>query len=206
MGRHVWGPIQGPASLLLPPAAATAAAGPGEEQERPTRKRKSRWSDAEPAAAKAEAVGDSMALAIFPERVVLSSGVEIVLPPTLTGRAPGGDPEVIEIHRAVSACRLPPPPPAAAAACRRPRRLHHNCPLHICPSLQLNEVNRKLLSGVVDLPPESERSPSPPPVYDQFGMRCGLPCACIQAGGALAIRPDREVHCRERERGETPTS
>jgi len=41
-------------------------------------------------------------------------------------------------------------------------------------ALQLIEINRKLLSGTVELPPEGERSPSPPPIYDVMGMRCAV--------------------------------
>ena len=48
--------------------------------------------------------------------------------------------------------------------------------------MQLNVINRKLASGTVDIPPEGERSPSPPPIYDVMGMRCAslLHCRCTQ--------------------------
>lgn len=36
---------------------------------------------------------------------------------------------------------------------------------------QLNDVNRKILNNELDIPPEGERSPSPPPRYDQNGQR-----------------------------------
>lgn len=36
---------------------------------------------------------------------------------------------------------------------------------------RLNEVNRKLLNNILDIPPEHERSPSPEPVYDKNGIR-----------------------------------
>ncbi|KAI3434500.1 hypothetical protein D9Q98_002575 [Chlorella vulgaris] len=102
----------------------------------PTRKRKSRWatgSDADPASQVPG--GNNQAIVLFPEKVVLSNGLQVVLPPAVTGRAPGGDPEVLEFHK------------------------------------QYNEINRKLLSGTIDIPSEGERSPSPPPVYDVMGLR-----------------------------------
>lgn len=36
---------------------------------------------------------------------------------------------------------------------------------------KLNDINRKLMSNNIELPPEEERSPSPEPVYDGNGMR-----------------------------------
>jgi splicing factor 1 len=36
---------------------------------------------------------------------------------------------------------------------------------------QLREVDRKLEQGIVELPPEGQRSPSPEPVYDRNGIR-----------------------------------
>jgi hypothetical protein len=78
---------------------------------------------------------------LFPEKVVLSNGLQVVLPPAVTGRAPGGDPRTLELHK------------------------------------QLIEVNRKLLNGTVEIPPEGERSPSPPPIYDVMGMRCAAAAA-----------------------------
>lgn len=36
---------------------------------------------------------------------------------------------------------------------------------------QLNELNRKLDKGELDIPPEHERSPSPEPIYDANGVR-----------------------------------
>ena len=36
---------------------------------------------------------------------------------------------------------------------------------------ELKEVNRKVLNNELDIPPESERSPSPEPVYDRNGIR-----------------------------------
>ncbi|KAL4854108.1 Splicing factor-like protein 1 [Chlorella vulgaris] len=120
--RHLWGPVPG--------AEALAA------QRMPTRKRKSRWatgSDADPASQVPG--GNNQAIVLFPEKVVLSNGLQVVLPPAVTGRAPGGDPEVLEFHK------------------------------------QYNEINRKLLSGTIDIPSEGERSPSPPPVYDVMGLR-----------------------------------
>jgi splicing factor 1 len=35
----------------------------------------------------------------------------------------------------------------------------------------LNELNRKLTAGELDIPPEHERSPSPEPIYDANGVR-----------------------------------
>lgn len=48
--------------------------------------------------------------------------------------------------------------------------------VHSDPQLQklhdrLNEVNRKLMAGELDIPPEYERSPSPEPIYDANGIR-----------------------------------
>jgi splicing factor 1 len=36
---------------------------------------------------------------------------------------------------------------------------------------QLDEFNRKLTTGELDIPPEGQRSPSPEPVYDKNGIR-----------------------------------
>jgi Splicing factor 1 helix-hairpin domain len=36
---------------------------------------------------------------------------------------------------------------------------------------QLNALNRKLADKEIDIPPEGERSPSPPPLYDSMGIR-----------------------------------
>lgn len=36
---------------------------------------------------------------------------------------------------------------------------------------ELADIDRKLRSGIVDIPPENERSPSPPPQYDANGVR-----------------------------------
>jgi splicing factor 1 len=36
---------------------------------------------------------------------------------------------------------------------------------------ELEEINRKLSTGELDLPPEGQRSPSPEPVYDRNGAR-----------------------------------
>lgn len=36
---------------------------------------------------------------------------------------------------------------------------------------RLNEFNRKLAANELDIPPEGQRSPSPPPVYDTNGVR-----------------------------------
>ena len=37
--------------------------------------------------------------------------------------------------------------------------------------MDLKETNRKLLNNELDIPPESERSPSPEPQYDRNGIR-----------------------------------
>ena len=47
---------------------------------------------------------------------------------------------------------------------------------HADPQLQrlherLNELNRKVMAGEFDIPPEHERSPSPEPIYDSNGVR-----------------------------------
>lgn len=47
-------------------------------------------------------------------------------------------------------------------------------------------MNRKLQSGTIELPPEGERSPSPPPVYDVMGMRCGARSSAGVAGECAA--------------------
>ena len=44
---------------------------------------------------------------------------------------------------------------------------------------ELKEVNRKILNGELDIPPEGERSPSPEPVYDRNGQRLNTRCACL---------------------------
>jgi splicing factor 1 len=36
---------------------------------------------------------------------------------------------------------------------------------------QLNELNRKITAGELDIPPEHDRSPSPEPIYDANGCR-----------------------------------
>lgn len=48
--------------------------------------------------------------------------------------------------------------------------------IHADPQLQrlherLNECNRKIMAGELDIPPEHERSPSPEPIYDSNGIR-----------------------------------
>lgn len=117
--KYRWGPI--PSTAI-----ATDNAEPA-----PKRKRKSRWEDkpAEPAA------DDSKALMLFPNEVILSNGLKIHLPPTLTGQAPGGNPELVPLYR------------------------------------DLAEIERKLRTNDINLPPEHERSPSPPPMYDSNGIR-----------------------------------
>ena len=91
--RHRWGP----------PAAVPEPVKPKEDTpEKPTRKRKSRWGDADaPPPKPTPKSAEELALMVFPEKVVLSNGLTINLPPTLTGRAPGGDPEVLEFHKQV---------------------------------------------------------------------------------------------------------
>lgn len=181
--RHVWGPLPG-AAVAAAAAAAAAAAPPA-----PSRKRKSRWATGEEAAAPAgsSAADGSKAIVLFPEKVVLSNGLQVVLPPAVTGRAPGGDPEVLEFHKQVKHSRrtasVPPSdtvrqhlhtPTLAWVVGRAAQRASHNAGLYSCLAtnlLQLNDINRKLLNGMVDIPPEGERSPSPPPVYDVMGMR-----------------------------------
>lgn len=36
---------------------------------------------------------------------------------------------------------------------------------------ELNELNAKIMSNQLDIPPEGERSPSPTPIYDRMGTR-----------------------------------
>ncbi|KAL4433587.1 hypothetical protein ABPG75_000028 [Micractinium tetrahymenae] len=137
--HHKWGSL--PAAFLEAQKASEPAPEAQQQGEHTSaaaaeppakRRRRSRWADR----AAEDANGDAdKQIVLFPSEVVLSNGVKVVLPPAVTGRAPGGDPEVLELHR------------------------------------KLNELNRKLLSGTVDVPPEGERSPSPPPIYDVMGMR-----------------------------------
>ncbi|KAL4450593.1 hypothetical protein ABPG77_000949 [Micractinium sp. CCAP 211/92] len=137
--RHKWGPLPVAFVEAQKPAEHTSEVqkqgeDAGAATEPPAkRRRRSRWADR----AAEEATGDDAdkQIVLFPSEVVLSNGVKVVLPPAVTGRAPGGDPEVLELHR------------------------------------RFNEINRKLASGVVDIPSEGERSPSPPPIYDVMGMR-----------------------------------
>ncbi len=57
----------------------------------------------------------------------------------------------------------------------------------------LREVERKLESGVVELPPEGQRSPSPEPVYDRNGVR--LNTREIRYKEKLLDRKHRECAC-----------
>lgn len=58
---------------------------------------------------------------------------------------------------------------------------------HSDPQLQrlherLNEINRKIMVGELDIPPEHERSPSPEPIYDAHGIRQNtreIRCVCV---------------------------
>lgn len=149
-GRHLWGPA--PAHFQLSETGAPAP-----------RKRKSRWASGGspgncPATGSVE--GDK-AIVLFPEKVVLSNGLQVVLPPAVTGRAPGGDPEVLELHKEVRGGVVV----WLGSACGT------FLTAYMLPSIQLNDINRKLLNGMVDIPPEGQRSPSPPPIYDVMGMR-----------------------------------
>lgn len=47
---------------------------------------------------------------------------------------------------------------------------------------RLNEFNRKLANNDFDIPPEGQRSPSPPPIYDANGVRLNT----------------REIRCRDK--------
>lgn len=69
--------------------------------------------------------------------------------------------------------------------------------VHADPQLQrlherLNEMNRKIMAGELDIPPEHERSPSPEPVYDANGVRLNtreIRCVCrlvVQLQGRVA--------------------
>ena len=104
--RHRWGPL--PAAFVeaqKPPEPAAEPQQQGDDAssaatEPPAkRRRRSRWADR----AAEEAVGGDAdkQIVLFPSEVVLSNGVKVVLPPAVTGRAPGGDPEVLELHRKV---------------------------------------------------------------------------------------------------------
>lgn len=105
----MWGPLPEAAAAVL----ATASGAEAQPTPAPTRKRKSRWSTSDQASAEAGAQGDgdgNKAIMLFPEKVVLSNGLQVVLPPAVTGRAPGGDPRTLELHKQVGAaalCRLP---------------------------------------------------------------------------------------------------
>lgn len=106
--KHKWGPL--PAAYLDAQRQPEPAVEPvqegkdGHATEPPAkRRRRSRWADR----AAEEAAGDAdKQIVLFPSEVVLSNGVKVVLPPAVTGRAPGGDPEVLELHRKVGT-RLP---------------------------------------------------------------------------------------------------
>jgi hypothetical protein len=54
----------------------------------------------------------------------------------------------------------------------------------------LNELNRKLMAGELDIPPEHERSPSPEPIYDANGVRLNTrEIRCVRGyrrGGSVA--------------------
>lgn len=73
MGKHVWGP-------LTPEGLAATGQVPVEEPKpaepaKPTRKRKSRWADESDKAAADGAAGKEIVL--FPEKVVLSNGMQV---------------------------------------------------------------------------------------------------------------------------------
>ena len=106
--RHRWGP----------PAAVPEPVKPKDDtpETKPTRKRKSRWGDDAPPKP-APKSDEERALMVFPEKVVLSSGLTINLPPTLTGRAPNGDPEVLEFHKQVRSLQKPTEAVAEATVC-----------------------------------------------------------------------------------------
>ena len=132
--RHKWGPIPGQTPVA---AAAPAPA--------PTRKRKSRWGDDGPAKPDAKEGGDdSKAIVLFPEKVVLSNGLQIVLPPAVTGRAPGGDPEVLELHKQVRTwyrcCGIKIQGPAARAHRSRTGQSCRACPLVLLPAPAIDFV------------------------------------------------------------------
>jgi splicing factor 1 len=68
--------------------------------------------------------------------------------------------------------------------------------VHANPQLQqlherLNELNRKITAGELDIPPEHERSPSPEPVYDSNGIR--LNTREIRAREKLVERRNRLI-------------
>lgn len=120
--RHVWGPI---------PSEATTAAAGADGAPPAKRKRKSRW-----AAPEERVLGiTGKELVILPEKITLSTGQEIVLPPQLTGKPATTDPEALQLLT------------------------------------QLNELERKIQYNIIDIPPDGERSPSPPPIYDSMGIR-----------------------------------
>lgn len=104
--RHKWGPLPVAFVEAQKPAEHTSEVqkqgeDAGAATEPPAkRRRRSRWADR----AAEEATGDDAdkQIVLFPSEVVLSNGVKVVLPPAVTGRAPGGDPEVLELHRRVS--------------------------------------------------------------------------------------------------------
>ncbi|RMZ56502.1 hypothetical protein APUTEX25_001349 [Auxenochlorella protothecoides] len=114
--RHVWGPIPGQENTSTGDASTKK------------RKRRSRWGEK-------EETNDEKAIMLMPNEIVLSNGMKVYLPPSVTGRSPTGDPEVLVFHQ------------------------------------QLNALNKKISEGEIDIPPEGERSPSPPPTYDAMGIR-----------------------------------
>lgn len=71
--------------------------------------------------------------------------------------------------------------PGAVAHYSDPKlqRLHEN----------LNELNRKLTAGELDIPPEHERSPSPEPIYDANGVRLNTrEIRCVGGCGGRCMR------------------
>lgn len=39
---------------------------------------------------------------------------------------------------------------------------------------ELEDLNKRLQTGELNIPPEGERSPSPEPIYDRWGLGCNL--------------------------------
>lgn len=74
--RHRWGLLP-EAALPKPEPAPAAEPAPAPEEPKPTRKRKSRWEDKGSAADDSSGAGKELAL--FPEKVVLSNGLQVGL-------------------------------------------------------------------------------------------------------------------------------
>ncbi|GAB4821001.1 hypothetical protein N2152v2_008047, partial [Parachlorella kessleri] len=95
--------------------------------------------------------------------------------PCADGAVPTGDPEVLEFHKEVQYQTKILRPRRCALQVVLPPALTGRSPTGDPEVLEFHkellELNRKLMRGEIDIPPEGERSPSPPPKYNEFGIR-----------------------------------